>query len=265
MPSPFPGMDPYLEKSWGDVHNRLITYAADQLQTRLPRDLRARIEERVYVDSALDPAEYYPDVRVVERPQRAGAGSPSGLAGSGEVSGAQPVVVDLTTEPVTEAHIEIIDIATGRKVITSIEMLSPSNKRPGKGRKSFLKKQRQLRAGRVNTVEIDLLRSGRRAMVVPAYRIPPAWRTLYQVCVWRARRPEQADVYRISLRERLPSIRIPLRRTDDEVMLDLQELIARAYDNGGYDDIDYHSEPDPPLDPGDAAWADTLLRERGLR
>jgi hypothetical protein len=67
MPSPFPGMDPYLEESWGDVHHRLITYAADQLQTTLPKDLRARVEERVFVESEVPRRTLYPDIRVVER------------------------------------------------------------------------------------------------------------------------------------------------------------------------------------------------------
>jgi len=52
MPSPFPGMDPYLEQFWRDVHARCIIYAADQLQARLPADLRARVEERVFVEPA---------------------------------------------------------------------------------------------------------------------------------------------------------------------------------------------------------------------
>ena len=71
MASPFPGMDPYLEQFWGDVHQRLVTYACDQLQGTLPGDLRARIQERVFVESPTGPERnMYPDIRVVERGRR---------------------------------------------------------------------------------------------------------------------------------------------------------------------------------------------------
>ena len=64
MPSPFPGMDPYLEQFWRDIHARCTIYAADQLQARLPADLRARVEERVFVEPAFGVARsVYPDIR----------------------------------------------------------------------------------------------------------------------------------------------------------------------------------------------------------
>jgi hypothetical protein len=50
------------------------------------------------------------------------------------------------------------------------------------------------------------------------------------------------------------------------VSLPLQTLLGTAYMNGGYaEDIDYRKEPEPPLSGGDAAWADAMLREKGLR
>ena len=73
------------------------------------------------------------------------------------------------------------------------------------------------------------------------------------------------EVYRVPLRERLPIIPIPLRETDPDAVLDLQAILDQCYENGGYDDLNYAVDPDPPLDPEDAAWADTLLREKGLR
>jgi hypothetical protein len=195
----------------------------------------------VYVDAPDARGEYFPDVRIVQRERvPAGASASAAPALAGMETAAEPIVVDLTVEPITEAHIEIIDISTGRRVLTSIEILSPSNKRPGRGRRLFLRKQHELRAARVNTIEIDLLRAGRRAMVVPGYRIPLVRRTPYQVCVWRAHKPDMADVYCISLRQRLPLVRVPLRRTDDEVALDLQALIEQYYRNSGSEaDIDY--------------------------
>jgi hypothetical protein len=47
MQSPFPGMDPYLEPHWGDVHHNLITFAQGLLNEHLPRDLQARAQERL--------------------------------------------------------------------------------------------------------------------------------------------------------------------------------------------------------------------------
>jgi Protein of unknown function (DUF4058) len=71
MASPFPGMDPYLEQFWGDVHHRLITYACDQLQGALPAELRARVQERVFVESSAGSERtMYSDIRVIERRRR---------------------------------------------------------------------------------------------------------------------------------------------------------------------------------------------------
>ena len=73
------------------------------------------------------------------------------------------------------------------------------------------------------------------------------------------------EIYRVPLREPLPVIAIPLRETDNDVPLALQPVLEQCYAGGRYDDLDYTTEPDPPLEPPDAAWADALLREKGLR
>jgi hypothetical protein len=85
------------------------------------------------------------------------------------------------------------------------------------------------------------------------------------VCIWRASRSDQVSVYKVPLRERLPVIAIPLRPSDRDVLLDLQAVLEQCYRNGGYDDIDYLVEPDPPLSRDDMPWADALLREQGRR
>lgn len=266
MPSPFPGMDPYLEQFWRDIHARLIIYAADQLQTRLPPDLRARVEERVFVEPAFGtPRSVYPDIRVVER-GRGQVAPPSPSVSPGPAV-AEPLVIYVPDESVTERYIDIIDMGSGRRVVTAIEVLSLANKSPGEGQELYRKKQRELRDGRVNLVEIDLLRAGDRVLSVGAARIPASHRTLYQVCVYRAAASVPCwEVYRVPLQERLPVIRIPLRLTDLDIPLDLQALIDQCYRNGGYDeDIDYSIEPAPPLDAEEARWADTLLRQVGRR
>ena len=264
MPSPFPGMDPYLEQFWRDIHARCIIYAADQLQPYLPADLRARVEERVVVEPAFGTARsVYPDIRVVER----GPGRAAARVIEPAPAVAEPLVIYVSDEPSTESFIEIIDVGSGRRVVTVIEVLSLANKLPGEGQELYRRKQRELRDGQVNLVEIDLLRVGDRVLAVGASRIPASHRTLYQVCVYRAiATPSRFEVYRVPLRERLPVIGLPLRSTDSDVPLDLQAVINQCYRNGGYDeDIDYSMEPDPLLGVEDALWADTLLREARRR
>jgi hypothetical protein len=221
MKSPFPGMDPYLEEHWRDVHHRFLTYACDELQDRLPDDLRARLEERVFVE-----------------PEFA------------------------ESEPATEGFIEIIDVGSGNRVVTVIELLSDSNKQPEEGQDLYRKKQRECLQGGANLVEIDLLRSGKRVLAVPPALIPPSHRTTYQICVTRGSRPRKYEVYRVPLAEPLPVIRVPLRSEDADIPLNLQTLIDRCYHHGRYDDIDYRAALVPPLEPAEAAWANELLAAR---
>ena len=261
MKSPFPGMDPFLEEHWRDIHHRFLTYACDDLQEHLPRDLRARLEERVFVEPEFgDGRGIYPDVRVVEYSRRGG-----GTALATEVEAAEPLVIHAESEPATEGYIEIIDVDSGNRVVTAVELLSNSNKQPGEGQDLYRNKQRECLQGGVSLVEIDLLRSGKRVLAVPPERIPPSHRTTYQVCVTRGARPRSYEVYRVPLREPLPVIRLALRPTDVDVPLNLQALIERCYHHGRYDDIDYSAALNPPLEPADAAWANELLAAKGLR
>ena len=263
MPSPFPGMDPYLEAHWGDVHARLVIYISEALQRGLPSDLRARVEERVFIESDnRELRSVYPDVRVYERPQSRDRSEP---ASDGGVAVAEPLVVHRKSEPVTQTFIEIREAGSGGRVITVIELVSMSNKQPGDGRTLYLKKQAELLAGGVNSVEIDLLRAGQHVIAAPPEQLPRPYRGPYRICVWRASRPEQWEVYRVPLEVRLPAIAIPLRPTDADVALDLQPLVDRCYETGAYDDLDYTRPPDPPLDADAEAWVDQLLREKGLR
>src|SRR5262249_38674771 len=192
MKSPFPGMDPYLERHWGDVHQALVTYIRDQLQASLPDDLRARMQERVYIESPDWRHEYYPDVRVIERPRRPPAGvgmavadpTPVTRAEDGAPTPAEPIVIHLDAEPVTEGFIEIVDVKSGHRVITSIEVLSPANKHLGEGQRLFLQKREDMTRAGVNTVEIDLLRGGDRVLMIRPGQIPSSHRTDNQVCCW---------------------------------------------------------------------------------
>lgn len=260
MKSPFPGMDPYLEQFWRDVHHRLVTYACDQLQPRLPGQLRARMEERVFVETEQDDHRViYPDVHVVEQPN---AKAP-GAAGEADMAVKEPLILLLDDEPTTQGYLEIVDVGSGNRVVTVIEFLSPSNKVPGQGQDIYLRKQQEVIAAGASLVEIDLTRTGRRVLSVPPERIPPSHRTLYQAVVRRGWQPNKAEIYRMPLDRALPPIRVPLRQTDTDVPLDVQTLVDLCYANGRYDDLDYQADPHPPLGPRDATWAAELLRDKG--
>jgi hypothetical protein len=253
-------MDPYLEAHWGDVHTRLIVYAADLLQEQMPADLKVRVEEYVAVEADFNGrSNYVPDVRVFEQPGRKGLSTAVMERGA-----AEPLICPLVEEPATQRTIRIVDTQSGNRVVTAIEFLSPTNK-SSEGLAAYRKKRDDLRAGGVNLVEIDLLREGSYILAVPHRNIRRSHRTPYQICVLRASRPDVGEVYRATYREPLPVIRIPLRDHDPDAKLDLQTLIDTAYKRGGYDDLDYQNDPEPPLAGKDAIWADALLREAGLR
>ena len=169
-------------------------------------------------------------------------------------------------EPLTERFIQIRDPDSGNRVITVVEVMSLANKLPGPGQELYLQKRSELQAGRVSLVEIDLLRAGGRVLPFSLALLPSSYRTAYQACVRRGWEPEEAEVYALPLRERLPAIRIPLRPNDSDVALDLQALIDLCYRNGSYEgDIDYSADPDPPLNSSDARWAAALLRKKRFR
>lgn len=259
MDSPFPGMDPYLEQHWRSVHQRLVVYAGDQLQAVLPRSFRVDVEERVFVAGELDgPRTVWPDVQIIERPRSREAIGDT----AGSTLLAEPVVLELRDEPVTETYLEIVDATSGNRVVTAIEFLSPTNKLPGDGHDLYVRKQREYRAGGVNQVEIDLTRHGDRSSVFPLASLAGRYRSLYLAWARRSWQPARIEVYPLPLERPLPTIGIPLESTRADVPLDLQALITQCYRNGRYDDIDYRRPPTPPLPPDQAAWAAELLRTR---
>lgn len=264
MPSPFPGMDPYLEAHWRDVHARLIIYASDALQGVLPRGLRARVEESVLLETpkGLGDHPLYPDVRVVEYTSKRESSTRLDV----HVAVAEPLLVETEAEPVTEPYLEIIDRESGNRVVTVIEFLSPSNKSPGPNREQYLRKQREVCSSDANLVEIDLNRFGMHALAFTLEHIKPQFRTPYMACVRRATRRGLAEVYPMPLWACLPNVKIPLRPDDADVPLDLQALVAQCYRNGGYEGtLNYAADPDPPLSGTDEKWAEERLLELGLR
>jgi len=265
MKSPFPGMDPYLERHWGDVHASLVTYARDQIQPRLPGDLRARMQERVVIQPpTIVDHPIFPDVRVVER-ARLEAGERGVAVAEPEVDALAEPLVFRVSETAVERFIEIREARSDDRVITVIEVLSPSNKRAGEGRSKYERKRDELADAGVSLVEIDLLRGCDRHLGDAYVEIPKSHQAAYAACVHRGWRYAEYEIYAFPLRQRLPKFRIPLRESDPDVILDLQAIVDQTYANGAYDDMDYAAPLYPPLDPDDAAWADALLREKGLR
>src|SRR6185312_11538835 len=196
LASPFPGMDPWLERFWGDVHHRLITYACDQIQELLPEGLLARMQERVFLEFPESVGRtVYPDGRIVETAPATPAAPPKAAGG---VAVAEPLLVHLQSEPLTEGFIEVVDPASKGRVISVLEILSPANKAPGTGQSLYVQKQRELAAAGVSLVEVDLLRGGKRVTNAPPDILPRTHQTAYQACVRRATNSNVAEVYRIA-------------------------------------------------------------------
>lgn len=259
MKSPFPGMDPYLEQHWGDVHTSLMVYMRDQVNDQLPSDLQARVEENILVDMEEDSRLLYPDVRIVEETAPLDFGQPSATGG---VALAEPCLIPLADESPTLRHIEIVDRGSGNRVVTAIELLSPANKGGPAGRKAYREKQGQYIEAGVNLVEIDLIRQGSFVLAVPYDLLPYRLREQYLVCVRRASKRTLAEVYGISLREPLPNIRIPLRPADRDVVLQLQPLLDECYRGGRYATIDYSRPLHPKFSQNDQQWIESLISNR---
>ena len=278
MPSPFPGMDPFLEhpRWFGGLHHNFITFAAAAIQDALPDDYSANTNERVWIEGPALQRE--PDFDVVRRtPARdvAGFGGPTfgggaavadpAAAGTLVAPGAFPVVLTAVGSPVRQRYVELLyrdDF--GERVIAVFELLSPTNKRPGTGRDLYLRKQREVRTADCHLIEVDLLRGGTPTTALPDEFLaddPPPYD--YHAVVTRPI-PDHTryEIYPVRLRDRLPTISVPLLSADGAVPLDLQAVFERAYDAGPYRKRVNYADPaavTPALEGDDAAWAAELL------
>lgn len=250
MPSPFPGMDPWLEHPalWPDVHQRLITYAGDQLGEQLGDGFYVAIGERVYVEAPS--RTFYPDVSVVEsRPERSSGTSVGSLVADA------PTIVHLRPIERREPFLELRSAHGDQRVITVIEVLSPANKRPGAGRELYLRKQADVLVSSASLVEIDLLRGGEPTVALPA---ECSGAGPYRVVVSRASDREARELYAVDVRARLPRVSVPLTQETVDLVLDLGALLGEAYERGRFARrLDYQKEPVPPLDAETLAWART--------
>lgn len=275
MPSPFPGMDPYLEgELWQEFHERLANQISAQLLPQLPAKYVALLAKRYVIGEppsgvlpglGLNIVDWpsqraiYPDVHVAALPSRqVRERGPSWEAGAALM---EPVeVASPLPEQVPQVSVEIRDVAQ-RRLVTVIEILSPANKHSF-GVAEYDRRRIALLQTATHLLEIDLLRSGTRIRLVA--EPPPA---SYYVYLSRTERRPYTQVWPIALRQRLPAVPVPLLQPDPDVVLDLQAAVDACFALVRYERLlDYASPPPPPpLDEADAAWLDDLLRNGGLR
>ncbi|MGF1516041.1 MAG: DUF4058 family protein [Elainellaceae cyanobacterium] len=250
MPSPLPGMDPYLEhpQSWPNFHHRLITAIAVSLGPQIRPKYRVVVEEAIYQTAGQDSLLVgIPDVAVPRAKRKPVEGAEKS---ANTAMLAQPILVDLPMpEVVHQGYLEVRDVATS-EVVTVIEVLSPTNKRPGEGRRTYEAKRRTIFASATNLVEIDLLRQW-----PPVVQLPQRIQTHYRILVSASATRPQAGLYAFNLPEPIPAFPLPLREGDLEPVVAIQTLLGEIYDQSGYDlVINYDNAPVPPLSDKDAAW-----------
>ncbi|MGL4553787.1 MAG: DUF4058 family protein [Gemmataceae bacterium] len=227
MPSPLPGMDPYLEDDalWPAFQHQLVLSLYQHLLPVLVDRYRARVAQRTYVTQ-------------------------------------QALFTSILREPHHEDYIEIRQRADGR-LVTLLDIVSPPNKLTAEGRAAYLTTRREGRSANAGLVEIDLLLRGQPMLEYSRDGLPD-WD--YAVTVTRSPQPERYEIYTATLQKRLPRFRLPLAADDRDTVLDLQTVFGRCYDQGGFaGKIDYKRDPSTPLGDEDRRWLDDALRQQKAR
>lgn len=257
----FPGMDPYLENPqiFPGIHGPMAVYLRDQLTPLVRPRYVASVGDRVYVEGP-ESRPITPDVWIQQSGRESGG---RGLAGIAVMD--EPVMVEVPDLEIHEPYVEILDRESGMRVVTVIELVSPSNKYAGPGRERYVTKQEEVLQSDVHLVEIDLLRYGPHVLAVPEARVAGRFKYDYLISVNRAAgRRNRFEVYPRTVRQPLPWIRVPLAGDDPDVQLNLRAALEQAYEAGSYRDrIGYHAPCQPPLSAEDQAWADALIRDSG--
>lgn len=257
MPSPFPGMDPYLESptQWSDFHPTFIQAWREAVAERLPGNYFARVGEDVVLiapDLGIGQGRE-PDVLVSRDPQRRGG------AGAANIGGARVSPMTLANidyvDPHTEAFIEVLRLPD-QEVVAVLELLSPTNK-SGDGRGFYFEKRQQLLRQKVHILELDLIRAGRRLRLDR-----PLPRGDYYAFLSHADRRPDCDVYPWTVRDTLPILPLPLLVPDHDIEIDLGRAFEVAYKRGQYDRlIRYDQSPPAPSFAGeDAEWVARTAR-----
>ncbi|MCX7643190.1 MAG: DUF4058 family protein, partial [Armatimonadetes bacterium] len=252
MPSPFPGMDPYLESPsiWQDFHHSFIDEMRATLVPKVRPKYAVHIERYVCIsEPTIEEIRVRPDLTIAETQGQ-------GVEPESQPSAVTTAVLVPLPEPQEVYHyfLEIREVAT-QKVITIVEMLSPFNKRAGEGREDYLRKRRMILESNVHLVELDLLREGER---LPMGKPLPSGH--YYAIISRSYKRPIAEVYAWTIKQPLPTIPIPLKRGDEDVMLDLQKVLSAVYDRAGYDyRLPYDRQPERPLSDDDGEGAKQII------
>jgi len=227
MPSPFPGMDPYLEDPgvWPTFQRQFIACLYQLLLPGLVDRYRARVGQRLYTTE-------------------------------------MPLFTSVLREEHVEEYIEIRQRGDS-KLVTLIDVVSPGNKTTAAGRSAYLNKRREAKTIGANLVELDLVLQGTPTLDYAREGLPD-WD--YAVTVTRATQPERYEIYTATIQKRLPRFRLPLSADDRDTVLDLQSAFTRCYDHSGYGgQIDYAADPPVPLEDEDRRWLHELLQQAKLR
>ena len=256
MPSPFPGMDPFIEsrRIWFDFHLDLAVEIRAHLNAWIQPGYYATAV--TYVTYAVievaqsEPRAVSPDVSVWRTAPRVLTPGAMAVIDPPPVQSMVPLEV-----PVRLARVEVRE-AGADTLVTAIEILSPINKRPGRERQKYLRKRRELLRSEVHVMELDLLRGGERSPLETTLPLAP-----YYVTLARLDHRPYVDVWPIQLTARLPVLPVPLSAPDPDVPLDLGAIVPAVYERGGYTTrIDYRQPvPPPPLAPEQQAWVEPLL------
>ncbi len=267
MPSPFPGMDPYLEGTdyWRGFHGSMLHLIMENLQPCLLPKYAAVIEARLTL-SALDQPDAeprsqlrLPDVAIRRRPPappRPDGGSVL-VAEPPALAETEPLWVDEPDLHLYHLYLTIRSLPD-QQIVTVIELLSPTNKLLGDGRDQYRRKQRELLLTNTSLVEIDLLRGGAHTVAFREGSVAPSD---YRICVYRGYFASGFAVIPFGIRDPLPRPAIPLRHDDPDVVLDLPTVFTRVYDTAAYSVLlDYGRPTEPTLPAADAAWAEEQRR-----
>jgi hypothetical protein len=270
-------MDPYLEAPdiWPDFHDAFASELRGILNDTLPAPYYARLEMRPeigIVEQNVTPRRIVPDVAVVRHPGPALA-SGTAVLDEPRTTIAPYLEVQTSSETIRHAYVEIRDPAQGHRLVTLVEIVSPSNKQAGSDRDAYLRQQREVMESDASLIEVDLLRGGRRLLALPElermlanHTPPPDYVVLLSRAWQRGGGSETVTLFPIALTDRLPCIPVPLRQDQPEVPLDLQYAFRRAYDSGPYrrGAVNYALAPRPALPPELLAWAQACLHAAGL-
>jgi Protein of unknown function (DUF4058) len=260
MVSPFPGMNPYLEQPayWSSFHFRLIGAIAAAIEPQLNKNYYLEVETRIY--QSQDRHELLigiPDGAILAR-QGVAKPEVESQTATALISAPERVVLPMA-QTVQERYLEIREIGNDA-VVTVLEVLSPKNERAGEGRNAYEAKRRKILESHTHLVEIDLLRAGKS---MPATSVAKISRP-YRIVVSRSEQRPEADLYAVGLQQPLPTIPVPLKAGDADLLLALQTLIAQIYEEARYEmRIDYTQPfPAPMLSAVDQQWIETLGLQR---